>query len=171
MKLPFINAEANWGGNPWCFSQRVTAFEHILKYCDRERKYVELALALAKMCSFDGKLTSSKLMAACPVLCMCCFAMDRSTLQQQGWFCMWDSPVFDGCVEFRSTWGNLVLWVDELVKERNCNFFIVEWAAESKSQDSFENCHAPKTECATASCFLELWRCETATLFQSNSWL
>ena len=76
----------------------VTDFEHIFEYCDRERKYVELALALAKMCSFDGKLTSSKLMAACPVLCMCCFAMDRSTLQQQGRFCMGD--VFPSSLHF-----------------------------------------------------------------------
>ena len=37
-------------------------------------------------------------------------------------------PFFDGCVEFRSTWRNLVLWVDELIKREELQqFYVVKW--------------------------------------------
>ena len=77
------------------------------------------------------------------------------------------SPFFDGCVEFRSTWGNLVLGVDEWVKREELqHFYVVKWVAEFKSQDSFD-CHVPKTECAMVNWFLELWCFEIALLLQS----
>jgi hypothetical protein len=101
----------------------------MLKYCDRQRKYVELALALAKMCSFGGKLTSSKLMVTCPVFVCAALQWMVVLYSSKGDFVCETSSIFspflDGCVEFRSTWGNLVLGVDEWVKREEWQHFYV----------------------------------------------